>query len=296
MSDDREFLRATSDWLEAGSDRTPPRAIDAVLLAVRTTRQDRPLPVPWSTPKMPSIVRVLIAAAAVVAISLVVINLRPYGSNVGVAPTIVPTPTPTPTPTPVALEAATDGPSATLTPGRRYSTVDPFPVRMTFEAPSGWTGSIGGPYAVWLKPVNADTPLGFELSPQLFKDPCNKDLGTMSPLPTTTDAIITALSGQPGVVATAPASTTIGGRPATKVTISGPDRVDTCTDGGFSYWQLPLGATEEVGAGMTATLYFVENGEQPLVIVTDSMDGIGTPNLAQTIQQVLDSIQFDQGG
>jgi hypothetical protein len=240
--------------------------------------------------------RVALATAAVVAVAFAWLNFGPSNTGIGghaATPTVVPAPTPTPTPTPVALDLGTDGPSATLTPGRRYTTVDPFPVRMTFEAPSGWTGNIGGPYVVSLAPVNADTPLGFELSPQLFKDPCNKALGTMSPLPTTTDAMIAALSGQPGVVATAPASTTIGGRPATKVTISGPDRVDTCTDAGFSYWKLPLGLTEEVGAGMTATLYFVENGAQPLVIVTDSMDGIGTPNLAQTIQQVLDSIRFE---
>jgi Tol biopolymer transport system component len=38
---DRLFERAINDWLESGSDRTPPNAIDAVLLAVRTTPQAR---------------------------------------------------------------------------------------------------------------------------------------------------------------------------------------------------------------------------------------------------------------
>jgi len=47
---------------------------------------------------------------------------------------------------------------------------------------------------------------------------------------------------------------------------------------------------------MTADLFFIENGATPLVIVADSRDPIGTPNLRATIQQVLDSIQFASGG
>ncbi len=77
MSDDREFLRATSDWLEAGSDRTPPKAVDAVLLAVRTTRQDRVLPNPWRSIDMSGLAKALVAATAVVAIALALINFGP---------------------------------------------------------------------------------------------------------------------------------------------------------------------------------------------------------------------------
>ena len=39
MSDDRAFERAVDDWLEDGSDRTPRPAVDAVLLAIKTTPQ-----------------------------------------------------------------------------------------------------------------------------------------------------------------------------------------------------------------------------------------------------------------
>jgi len=296
MTDDREFRRATTDWLETGSDRTPPHAVDAVLLAVRSTRQERPLPVPWRPVPMQNIARVAVATAAVVAVAFAWLNFGPSNTGVGspAGPTATVVASPTPTPIPIPTGSSTLG--SPLVSGARYITTDPFPIRMSFVAPAGWTGNIGGPYAVLLSPQDAASPLGFELSPQPFKDPCKWDLGTMSPVPTTTDAIIAALSSQPGVVATAPASTTIGGRQAIKVTLAGPDRTVTCTDGHFSYWQLPLGLTEEVGQGMTATLYFVDNGDQPLVIVTDSMDAIRTPNLAETIQQVLDSIQFDQGG
>ena len=57
MNDDRAFERATRDWLEAGSDRTPPPVMDAVFLAVRTTPQERDLRIPWRTPTMPKSLR-----------------------------------------------------------------------------------------------------------------------------------------------------------------------------------------------------------------------------------------------
>ena len=80
MSGDREFLRATTDWLEAGSDRTPSNAVDAVLLAVRTTRQDRVLPNPWRYIDMNAFAKALVVATAVVAVALAWINFGPSGT------------------------------------------------------------------------------------------------------------------------------------------------------------------------------------------------------------------------
>jgi hypothetical protein len=93
---DRQFERAVTDWLEDGSDRTPERAIDGVLLAVKTTPQERDLRVPWRIP-MP-----VYARAAVVAVALVVmvgagfafLNNRAPG-GIGAAPTATPTAAPT---------------------------------------------------------------------------------------------------------------------------------------------------------------------------------------------------------
>lgn len=66
MNDQHDFERATTDWLEAGTDVTPPHVIDAVLLAVRTTPQERDLRVPWRTPIVNKLVIGLGAAAVVV--------------------------------------------------------------------------------------------------------------------------------------------------------------------------------------------------------------------------------------
>ena len=90
MSDDRAFERAMHAWLDAGSDRTPPAAVDAVLLAVRTTPQERDLPIPWRTSPMRTPLR-LAAVIAIVAIA----GVAAY-ALLGRVPSTGTTPTPTP--------------------------------------------------------------------------------------------------------------------------------------------------------------------------------------------------------
>jgi hypothetical protein len=112
MTRDRDFERATTDWLDAGSDSTPPHVIDAVLLAVRTTPQERDLRIPWRIPSMKS----PLYAAAAVAVVLFAVFFATYGDGLwgaGRAPgsdsttqpsptaTARPTPRPTPAPSPI---------------------------------------------------------------------------------------------------------------------------------------------------------------------------------------------------
>jgi hypothetical protein len=68
---DRDFERAVNDWLADGSDRTPGRAIDGVLLAVKTTPQERDLRIPWRFPLMLALSRApgVVAAVLVAAIA-----------------------------------------------------------------------------------------------------------------------------------------------------------------------------------------------------------------------------------
>jgi len=91
---DRLFDRAVRDWLDDGSDRTPPAAIDAVLLAVTTTPQERDLRILRRTTQMPTYVRLAagIAIVAVVGVSA----LMYFGKSPGVGGAPIPSPTPTP--------------------------------------------------------------------------------------------------------------------------------------------------------------------------------------------------------
>jgi len=96
---DRVFEHAVRDWLEDGSDRTPRHAIEGVLLAIKTTPQQRSLRIPWRYPTMNPIARLAaVAAVATVAIagSLYLFGRSP--GNVGGPPTPGPTTLPTPTP------------------------------------------------------------------------------------------------------------------------------------------------------------------------------------------------------
>jgi Tol biopolymer transport system component len=99
MSDDRTFERAMQAWLESGSDRTPPAAVDAVLLAVRTTPQERGMRAPWRTPDMNTPMRLAAAFAAVAVLGVAGLLYLNRGPGVGVTATASPPAVVAPSPT-----------------------------------------------------------------------------------------------------------------------------------------------------------------------------------------------------
>jgi hypothetical protein len=231
MNDDREFLRATTDWLEAGSDRTPPKAIDAVLLAVRTTRQERVLPNPWRHFDMNTLAKALIAAAAVVAIALAWVNFGPPSSNVGGAAT--PTPTPTPTATPIVLA---EGEFVALTPGR-YA----FPSRLTnptiaITVPSGWTGHSSA--------VSKDYGDSGPTAPVLFawpfdhgfKDPCTDHTAVLPAAGSGAAGLLGVIAAQPGIDAGTIMDVTVAGHAGKYVDYTVTTDPATCGNGHDGFW------------------------------------------------------------
>lgn len=84
MNDKRDFDRAVDRWLDEGSDATRPEVIDAVLLAVRSTPQERDFRVPWRTTAMTSYLRAAaVIALAVVASAAAIFTFGPGGSGFG---------------------------------------------------------------------------------------------------------------------------------------------------------------------------------------------------------------------
>ena len=84
MNDRRDFDRAVDQWLDEGSDATPPEVIDAVLLAVRSTPQERDFGVPWRTTSMTSYLRVAaVIALAAIASTAAISTFGPGGSGFG---------------------------------------------------------------------------------------------------------------------------------------------------------------------------------------------------------------------
>ena len=103
---DRLFERAVRDWLEAGSDRVPPAAIDAVLLATRTTPQERDLRVPRRFKSMTMPMRMAAGIAIVAVAGLATLTFLDRSPAPGGTPTHVPTTSPTTGP--AATATATD--------------------------------------------------------------------------------------------------------------------------------------------------------------------------------------------
>ena len=94
MNDNRGFERITAEWLDDGSDTTPRAVIDAVLLAVRSTPQERDLRLLWRTRSMTMYLRVAAVIATVTVAGLAALYALGYWPNIGSGP--IPThPTPT---------------------------------------------------------------------------------------------------------------------------------------------------------------------------------------------------------
>jgi hypothetical protein len=239
MSDDRAFERAVDDWLADGSDRTPAPAVDAVLLAIRTTPQERDLRIPWRTQEMPFLLR----AAAVIAIIAVAglaafnaLGLRPdVGSQPTPSPTTQPAPTQSPTPKPIL------GSTSKLDPGRyRFTFIPPgatAPFPMSITLPAGWSGfgfGINKNYG----PLDADVgaALGLWEITNRFVDPCT-DHTLLDPTPGPgIDELIDALASQPGIDAGPPTDVTVDGYRGKFIELTVTADVDTCGFEGFWLW------------------------------------------------------------
>jgi hypothetical protein len=82
MTDDRSLERAARSWLESGPTEAPDHAVEAALLRIQTTNQERDWHVPWRTRPMTQTTRLLAGAAAIAVVLLGgVLLLRPGGNS-----------------------------------------------------------------------------------------------------------------------------------------------------------------------------------------------------------------------
>lgn len=70
MSDDLRFERSTRDWLELGPIEAPTSVVQAALLEIDSTPQERDLRVPWRFHPMPTLTRPLVAAVVIVGFAI----------------------------------------------------------------------------------------------------------------------------------------------------------------------------------------------------------------------------------
>jgi hypothetical protein len=195
---DRLFDRAVRDWLDDGSDRTPPAAIDAVLFAVKTTRQERDLRIPRRFTEMPTYMRLAAGIAIVAVLGVGVLAYLNRGPNTGGPPTESATTQPT-------LSPLAAGP---LSPGRHAYQGEGVSVVLT--VPAGWEG---GEFNVAKAPARElpdGTIVMFRQPTSVFADPCAPELSA-EPIGPTVDDLAEALADLPNVTNATQADAAISG-------------------------------------------------------------------------------------
>jgi hypothetical protein len=196
MTPDRETLRIIGSWMEDGRTRLPDHVLDAVLDQLPSTPQRRP---GWSVRRiaqMNPLAKYAIAAAAVVVVAIVGLNLlgRSGTGQVGGAP-----PSPEASPSASVSPAPIAPTSGAIDPGR-YRWTSPGG-EVTFVLPDGWTGAVDGIVK------NHDTPTQVYLFPfmpgsqyevtHVYADACKSE-GRLEPIDPDPGFLSAALEQQAG--------------------------------------------------------------------------------------------------
>lgn len=223
MTRSDDFIRQLEGYLDEYEGLTPlPEVVrDATRAELPKTKQIGSLPGPIRylsmSLSMPAPARYgLVAVVVVTAAILGAAFFRPAG-NIGTDPT----PTPTPT-TAVLIEPDSTEALGALTAGTYY--VDsPFPVRVTFDVPQGWSawGYTSAGSQINLN-SGSDSEVSFEIVDNIAADPCTGQL-LDPPVGPSVDELVTALSNLAGFEASAATDITVDGFHGKQFTLTAPD-------------------------------------------------------------------------
>lgn len=247
--------------------------------------------------------KLAIAAAAVLVVAVVGLNLMPIGGGLG-GPAATPTPSPTPSPT--ATPSASPGvlPELGGIPVGRWSMTEngqPFTMQFTTD---GWHRDVGAdPASPNLSKNGGSLAADGAWMPiwgidGVFTDPCR---GVRGPkLSPSASALAAAVASMPNTdVVTAPKTVTIGGREATYVAIRFHDDVGCALSDYQMWWDdhpCGSGGSEPCGrfvttGGETNYVWIFEINRTHVWIEAETMKG-ARPEVQQEIQQMIESIRF----
>ena len=299
MGTERDVTRIVRSWLLVDEHESADRVLDSVLSLLDTTPQRRSWWPARRITEMNTFAKLAIAAAAVVVVAVVGINLLPAIGGVGPGgPVATPSPSPSPSPSPASslAPAADFPPDGPLTAGRHSMTRGG--VRLSIDVPaSGWhseqgffinkdagVGPNGASFLFW-----DPSPIG------VYADPCAHDVSPPAG-PSTAD-LAAAVATLPGTdLVSGPTDVTVGGHPAKLVVVSvREDASCAAGDGGFYLWYGDIASGEihfASALGETVRVWIVDVNGTRLVIEGESYKGSG-PEIEAEIQQIIDSIQFE---
>jgi hypothetical protein len=249
---------------------------------------------------MNSYAKLALAAAAVLVVAIVGINLLPGGSGGIGGPAVTPSPSPSPT---AALSGASL-PYGALEPGTRYASSGG-DVAFTFEVPtSDWTYAMNG-YLGGHDATKDSTYLSFYSSkdnvPGVFADSCvhEGDLRTFAPTLAGNAEAMATLSGVE--VVSEPSDVTVDGRPGTSVVIRIPD-APGCSNRDF--WLTYSASCQEQTPSVACTSYpswlgetirswFVDVDGAVFTVTAETLSPTASSDLETELQQIVASIRFE---
>ena len=259
MTDEQRFEREARAWLDLGPTRAPDRTVEAALLEIDQTPQERDLRIPWRLPVMNPLTRVAVAAALVVVTAGAAILVLRLPSGVGVTPTGSPTASVPPSPSgpqpsypplsfPPAASPSAPVPGTTalgegeaMTTGVIYSTRK-FTPGLTLTGITGWFLGLEHPDSLWINPSLRSSP--YDKTPQIeilrasgVLSSWQRPIPTPEPLPAD---IIGWLRARPDLTIGPSTSVTVGGVAGTAV--DGTVSAATNTDA-FGYMDLICAAS-----------------------------------------------------
>jgi hypothetical protein len=288
MTTDRETLRIIGSWMEDGRTRLPDHVLDAVLDRLPSTPQRRPW---WSARRIPHVnglAKYAIAAAAVVVVAIVGLNLQGLGASqpggVGAGPS--PSPSASPTATPTAPPTASPRPvgEGPLEPGSYVAHPLPTPddgLAITYTVPEGWFAFADIGLAPAGEPETGP-PGGIAFQfidvTSINSDPCRwrGTDGDVSVGPEVDD-LVAALREQTAYEVAEPIDVTIGGHRGKRVDIvmptepfAGQDaRAPGCDDEVFRLWQDGGGVYAQGPANRWQTNILDVAGTRLVIVVQD---------------------------
>jgi hypothetical protein len=290
VSTDLDTTRIVRSWLRTDEHESAARILDDVLAMLDTTPQRRSWPA-RRIDQVNGIAKLAIAAAAVVAIAVVGINLMPRTGGDSAVGGSTPTPTAIATPTPTASPSAGAQlwPTGALEAGTYNATLRGVPFSFTLPS-SGWNTVPTIPGNIEIRPEtspNGDSAwIDFMGTAEVVgTDPC---AGLAAPVPQTAADVAAALARIPGTHAVGPTDVELGGLPAKLVVITiSPDIPCAPTD----FWLAGVASMypDRLDSIVKNWIFDMDGKVRAIYSVQARPD----PGLERQIQQIVDSIQFE---
>ena len=298
MTAPRNPDRLVEAFLTEGQDELSDRAYDEVRSQIEHTRQ-RVVIGPWREPRMSTVSRFALAAAAVLVIAVMGIYLGPGQLMIGgPGPTPTASSSPSPSPSPRVLPLGGELEAGTYVMPTRFARQ-----AFTFSVPAGWTTNADGLVEKNVEPGTsplehpADAALfaAFQVT-HVYRDACNWG-GTMTDAGTSPDELVNLLARQRGRETSTPRDVTVSGYPAQLVELVLPADLDVAEcDEGFARLWPDVGGAENGGwpavPGQTDRVYVLDvEGTRGVLLATT----YSTPSDAdlKELQGIVDSVRFE---